>query len=761
VREVYDDPHVSLADEVEEIAKLGSWRLDLATGELHWSREMYEIFGVDPDAGDLDLAAITESAIHPDDRAALRAVNRAVLKDGIPRPMEYRILLPDWSVRWVDARGRQELGEDGESVALVGFVQDVTERKLLELDLAEREERLKSVVDNAPFGSHVYQLTSDDRLVFIGYNHRSAEMLGVDHAELIGKTLEEAFPGNAGAETAEKYREVAREGTTWESEQYAYDDGAIAGVFQIIAFSIGGRRVCVFFRDITEKAKLEHELHESEMRLVHAVEETPFPVLLHTDDGEIVRVNRAWCEITGMDAEGFAAREAWDDFIGSENMRRARSAIQALSGEVSRVEHGRYDMNTPDGRQHVIEVFSAVVGSLPGSRRLLMTVGHDVTERTLQERKLERMSRAIRALGLCNSALVRAESEDVLLERVCQILVEDCGYLIAWIGYAQDMEAKRIIPVKSRGASAGFFESLNLSWAEDADAGCVAGSAVVTREIAIVRDARDEPVDSDSGAPRAKAGFPLSDEHGEVFGALVAVSLDPNAFDKDEVALLAEMSEDLAFGICAIRARHVRDAAQESLAHVNQRLVRTLVSLTETIGRITETRDPMTSGHQTRVAAVARAIAVEMGLSASTIDAVEVAGLVHDVGKLGVPTEILTRPRRLNPVEWAIVKEHSEVGRALLEDIDFGWPITDYVLQHHERLDGSGYPQGLVGDEIALEARIVAVADVVEAMSSHRPYRPSWGVEAAVAEVVDHPELYDASVAAACARLHLAGKLDL
>ena len=191
------------------------------------------------------------------------------------------------------------------------------------------------------------------------------------------------------------------------------------------------------------------------------------------------------------------------------------------------------------------------------------------------------------------------------------------------------------------------------------------------------------------------------------------------------------------------------------------RLERMVYDVAETMGRIVEARDPYTQGHQQRVANLGKRIAHRMGLSQSATDEVEMAGLLHDVGKLRVPTEILTKPGHLSSIEFALVKDHPVQSHEILQAIAFPWAVADIALQHHERMDGSGYPNGLKGDEILLAARILAVADVVEAMASHRPYRPALGNAAAIEELVSHPECYDAEVVAACLALHADGDLGL
>jgi putative nucleotidyltransferase with HDIG domain len=167
-----------------------------------------------------------------------------------------------------------------------------------------------------------------------------------------------------------------------------------------------------------------------------------------------------------------------------------------------------------------------------------------------------------------------------------------------------------------------------------------------------------------------------------------------------------------------------------------------------------EKRDPYTAGHQKQVAQIATAIAHKMQLPDHQIDGINLGGLVHDIGKVYVPAEILNRPGRLTDEEMALIRAHPAVGHDIVKGVEFGWPVADMVLQHHERVNGSGYPNGLMGDQIILEARILAVADVIEAMAAHRPYRPALGIEQALREIeTNRGNLYDPQVVDAA--LHL------
>jgi PAS domain S-box-containing protein/putative nucleotidyltransferase with HDIG domain len=197
-----------------------------------------------------------------------------------------------------------------------------------------------------------------------------------------------------------------------------------------------------------------------------------------------------------------------------------------------------------------------------------------------------------------------------------------------------------------------------------------------------------------------------------------------------------------------------RKQAAEKLEKTLENLRQTNAATVQVMAHVVETRDAYTAGHQRRVAGIAVAIAEEMGLSFHTIEGIRMAGVIHDIGKISIPAEILSKPGDLRKKEFELIKDHPQMGYEILKDVEFPWPIAEIVHQHHERMDGSGYPGGLSGNKILLEARIIAVSDVVEAIASHRPYRPARGIDVALSEIeANRGVLYDGDVVDAC--LHL------
>jgi PAS domain S-box-containing protein len=227
-----------------------------------------------------------------------------------------------------------------------------------------------------------------------------------------------------------------------------------------------------------------------------------------------------------------------------------------------------------------------------------------------------------------------------------------------------------------------------------------------------------------------------SERHFE--GVARAVSWDNNNKPSVVVKIYKDITE----------RRMAENELQDSMRILRKNLAGTIKAISRTV----ETRDAYTAGHQRRTTEIARAIAVEMGLSKEQIEGIRMAGVIHDLGKISVPAEILSKPGIISEAEFSLIKQHPQTGYEILKGIDFNWPVADIVLQHHERLDGSGYPNNLQKDEILLEARVIGVADVIEAMSSHRPYRPALGIDEAFEEITVNrgiaydPDVVDAAI---------------
>ena len=205
-------------------------------------------------------------------------------------------------------------------------------------------------------------------------------------------------------------------------------------------------------------------------------------------------------------------------------------------------------------------------------------------------------------------------------------------------------------------------------------------------------------------------------------------------------------------------AANIEGRRKPTIDELHRIFLRTINALS----RIMEIRDLYTLGHQQQVSAIARSIGRELGLSSDVIEGMRIGATLHDIGKLGVPAEILVKPARLTPVEYELVKTHSDLGHSILKEINFPWPVAEMVHQHHERLDGLGYPQGLKGDEILIEAQIIGLADALHSIASHRPYRPALGVDQAMETIGRGAgSLFNPQAVEACRRLLKRGEISL
>lgn len=374
----------------------------------------------------------------------------------------------------------------------------------------------------------------------------------------------------------------------------------------------------------------------------------------------------------------------------------------------------------------------------------------DISERKEQEVRLRRLNLLLLTLRNIHEYLMIAENEEALYRFVCEALkgIDDMVGIVVAIKQP-DFVLK---PVAWAGFNDELISSVSVRWDDSAQGGGLMGIVARDGKPAVAADIENDPRYSpwreivQTWNVRSSAAAPLIAD-GETIGVLALYSSQRNAFDEEISKFLAEVAIDIAVGVRALRLDKRLHATLENMR-------KSLYGTVEAIMRMVELRDPDAVGHARRVAQLACAIGSEMGLPERQVEGLRVSGYLHDIGMIAVPTEVLTKLTVLSDSEGSLVKVHPLSGYDILKNLDFPWPVAEIVLQHQERLDGSGYPRGLKDEAIIPEARILMVADLVGAMVSHRPYRESPGLNAALSELTaNRGKLYDPDVVDACVRL--------
>jgi PAS domain S-box-containing protein len=515
-----------------------------------------------------------------------------------------------------------------------------------------------------------------------------------------------------------------------------------------------GRKVgvSVIGKDVTKQKSAKQALGEMAEQYRELFEFAPEAIYRIAREGKVLAVNPAGAKLLGYDSPGeaIAVLNDWGHQVWFDPQERA--AFMGVLEEQGEARSLARQFKRKDGTLFWGIMSERKICGRDGGTLYYQGFMEDVTEQKTLGVDLSAKVRELHVLSEMNDALLRAKTEKELLTEYCRIVVEVGGYRMAWVGFAEEGPEKRIRPVAHYGHEDGYLNIVNMTWASKGRGQGPVGQCIRTGEIAVVKEFATDPTTALWREEGTKRGYvscisiPFRHFEGER-ACLTAYGVRVSRWSDPERRLMDQVASALGYGIGTLRTALAKAQHQESLR----------VSLEQTIQVIAETvdqRDPYTAGHQRRVADLCVAIAGKLGLSSQRTQGLRLAAGIHDLGKIGIPAEILAKPGRLTENQFNLIKEHAQLGYEIVKSVQFPWPIAQMILQHHERLDGSGYPRGLKADEIFLESRILAVADVVEAMSSHRPYRPSRGIKVALDEVLSKSgALYDPEAVEACVNL--------
>jgi PAS domain S-box-containing protein len=644
--------------------------------------------------------------------------------------------------------------ERGDIIGFRGIASDVTEHKQAEDMLRESQERYRLLADNIKDAIWLMDL----ELNFLWFSPSCERLRGFTIEEMKAMPLDRHVTPESFQRAWDMYVKCMgdeKQGNLDPSRFYEGEfeffrkDGSTFWADCKMSFmrDENGKATAMLFEgiDITERKQAEEALANEATRRRTLFDQSRDGVVVLDEDASVVEANQRFAEMLGYSPEEVLKLHTWDwdtQWTREELLEMGRSVDEA--GAHLETQHRRKDGT-------VFDVEISVNKVTVGGQRLIFCVDRDVTERKQAEEKIKRLYSLQTAIRYINESLLKVNDERALFKRVCRFLKDIEFIRFCWIGLV-DKESLKVKPVAYSGFEDGYLSALKINLDSSAYTRGPIGVAVKTRQPCAIADIENDPRFAPRREEALKRGYasslavPLIHDT-EVIGVLSVYSGIKGAFGDAEVDFLAEAASDIALGIRTLRLRR---ELQESLDSLGKALEGTVSALAS----VAEVRDPYTSGHQQRVTRLAVAIANEMGLPQEQIKGIQVAGTLHDVGKLYIPAEILSKPGRLSEVEFSLVKMHSQAGYDILKTVKFPWPIAPIVLQHHERLDGSGYPQGLKGEDILLEAKILAVADVVEAMASHRPYRPALGIGQALDEISQKSGiLYDSKVVDACFRL--------
>jgi len=597
-------------------------------------------------------------------------------------------------------------------------------------------------------------------------NGQFEKLCGYSREEIEGKKSWKEFVVKEDLERMKAYHDARRAEGGQAPLSYEFRlvarDGGIRNIYLTISMIPGAKRSIASLSDITELKRTEEALRQSKEHYRGIVQYQKECIDRWLPDGTLTFVNDAYCSYYGKSRDELIGTD-WMEAVAQadhEEMLAYAERLRDMVAQGNPVLTTEHREVAAGGEIRWMQWNGHAIFDEKGSLVEFQSVGRDITERKRaqeKERRLLQQQIAMNELSLAlgNYASLQ-EIYDTIYRYVAKLIETDALYISSYnkneqlikAEYVRDeyghiVDPTTLPPLKlerpGHGTQSQVIRSGKPMYIPDILEAMdkIKESYDIARDGTVTRDT--VPYAEQEDVPRSELLAPML-FRGEVIGVIAVENLRVDAYTQTNLELLS--------GLANVAAVAVENA------HLQEGLRKTLEDTIRVVGLTTEMRDPYTARHQERVTELACAIARKMRIPEQQIDGIHAAGLLHDIGKIAVPAEILTKPTKLTDVEFALIKTHPQVAYDILKGIKFPWPLAKIVLQHHERLDGSGYPNGLKGNEILLEARILAVADVVEAISSHRPYRPALGVDAALDEIKKGKgRLYNPAAVDACLAL--------
>jgi len=526
---------------------------------------------------------------------------------------------------------------------------------------------------------------------------------------------------------------------------YRRKDGKIAEVeASITLIKLNNKQLLfTFVRDITECNRKEKEMKFRSKLLDNTLDS----IIVHDLEGNIIYANETTYKSRGYSKEEFLNMKL-HDLATPENAEIINVRIKEL------IEKGKISFESANFRKDKsimpVEVSSHVI-EMDG-KKVIVSAERDITEHKRIESEIRRNYDIQSAINSILRISLENISLEELLKRIFNQIISFPWLVLESKGGIFLVESKPDVLVLK--VQSNLAEPIQKACSEVPFGKCMCGRAALNQKIEFAEciDHRHE-ISYKGIIPHGHYCVPII-YAGKTMGAIVLYLKEGHRRNQQEEDFLTACANTLA-GI--IQRKRAEDELKNSFTKTRKALEGTSTALSSAF----EKRDPYTAGHQQRVSNLACAIANEMGLPQDNIEGIRIAGILHDIGKISVPAEILSKPGKLTDIEFSLIKTHSQVSYDILKEVEFPWPVANIALQHHERFNGSGYPQGLSGEKILLEARILAVADVVEAMASHRPYRAAIGIDKALMEISQNKgKFYDPKVADACLKIFADKKFD-